>query len=645
MAPRLVGHLRHVKKPLIAAALLLLTAPGAGQSHDWRNAAAWYVKAMQRLQAAGLSEADWKALRAYQPDSGGAPTDSVRSALARLQPVFAAVQRGSRQAFSDFGLDYSEGFGLTLPHLGPLRSITGLMSKDAMVRLYDGDASGAASAISALYRLGDHVANDRMAISSLVGQAIFNQADGITQAGVDRSAFGPAESSTLLKAVMGLDERDPFDLIGALGNEQQFVVNWVREQYDDAGDRAWMLDELGLGAEAASVVAGMMLVDEAHFDAALEETDEVMGRLVELFEMDDAAAAQFELKQLAEELRRGEHGPLAALIVPDATGMHRKMIEAQAAVAERAAGLRDIVEGRVSADALANAAVWYLQAVQMLKALPPGIRAQLREIAEDPDRPVDDETAKIFAQTSEIVQVLRAGSQKPRCDFSFARRGRAPAIPVYLPMLRDAARLLHADAVHHLHRAEPGAAADRLAICFRLSAHLAGDRQIPSSLTSHVIFDETAELTRWGLDTLGTGHRGPVLEAVRAVGPRDPFGYLASLAAARQQIVDELRLRGEVRQQALRTSRRLDGDALLYMVVVAGRVEISLPDTEPLDDVISLEALAMTLTEAERIRREVADSGDLEPIGRRAVPEIGRVSDRFSRARSLLRRVVALLGG
>ena len=645
MAPRLVGHLRHVKKPLIAAALLLLTAHGAAQVNDARNAAAWYIKAMQRLETAGLSEADWKALRAYQPDSGDAPTDSVRSALARLQPVFGAIQRGSRQEFSDFGLDYSEGFGIPLPHLGRLRNITGLMSKDAMVRLHDGDASGAASAISALYRLGDHVTSDRMTVSTLVGQSIFAQADRIAQAGVDRSAFGPAESGALLKAVTGFDERDPFDVIGALGNEQQFVVNWVREQYDDAGDRAWMFDDFGLGAQAANVVAGMMLVDEAHFDRALEETDEVMGRLVELFEMDDAAAAQFELKQLAEEIQRGEHGPLAALIVSDVTAMHKRMIEAQAAVAERAAVLRDIVEGRISTDSLANAAVWYLQAVQMLRKLPSTTRAQFREIAEDPDRSVDDETAKIFDTTSEIVQLLRAGSQKPRCDFSMARRGRTAAIPSYLPMLRDAARLLHADAVHHFHRAVPGQAADRLAICFRLSAHLAGDRQIPSSLTAHVIFDKTAELTRWGLDRFGTGHRAPVLEAVRATGARDPFGYLASLAAARQQIVDELRLRAEARQHAIRTSRRLDGDALLYMIVVAGRVEISLPDTEPLDDVISLEGLAMTLTEAERVRREVADNGDLEPIGRRAMPEIGQVTDRFSRAQSDLRRVVAMLGG
>jgi len=641
-----VGHLRHVKKLLLAAAAaLLLTAPGSGQSIDARNAAAWYIKAMQRLEAVGLSEADWKALRAYQPDSGDAPTDSVRAALARLQPVFGAIRRGSRQQFSDFGLDYSEGFGLTLPHLGPLRSITGLMSKDAMVRLHDGDAAGAASAISALYRLGGHVTNDRLSISSLVGQAIFNQADGLAQAGVDRSAFGPAESGVLLKAVTGFDERDPFDVIGALRNEQQFVVSWVREQYDDAGERAWMLDDLGLGAEAATVVAGMMLVDEAQFDAAVEETDEVMGRLVELFEMDDAAAAQFELTRIAEEIKRGEHGPLAALIVPDVTAMHKKMFEAQAAVAERAAVLRDIVEGRLSADTLANAAVWYLQAVRMLKALPPGTRAQLREIAEDPFRPVDDETAKIFAQTSEIVETLRAGSEKPRCDFSMTRGGRSAAIGAYLPMLRDAARLLHAGAVHHFQRDEAGPAADRLAVCFRLSAHLADDRQITSSLTSHVIFDTTVELTRWGLETLGTRHRAVVLEAVRAAGPRDPFGYLASQAAARQQIVDELRLGADARQQASRTSRRLDGDALLYMVVVTGRVEISLPDTEPLDDVISLEALAMTLTEAERVRRELAGNGDLEPIGRRAVPEIGRVNDRSARARTDLRRIVELLGG
>ncbi len=615
-----------------------------GQLHDARNAAGWYTKAVHRLETAGLSEADWRALREYRPDSGAVPTDAVRAALARLQPVFRAMQRGSRQGFSDFDLQYSEGFGLLLPHLGPLRSISGLMTKDAMVRVHDGDAAGAAESIAALYRVSDHLADDRVMISSLVGQAVFDQADRAAQAGLDRSAFGAAESSTLLEAVKRLDDRDPFDVVGALRNEQQTVVSWVREQYGEAEDRAWMLDELGLDAKAANLLAGMMLVDEARFDAALEETDEVMGRVVELFTLDDAAEAQFELARLAEEIGRGEHGPLAAMLVPNVSGVYKKMIAAQQAVADRTTVLQDIVDGKVAAQTLANAAVWYLQAVQMLKAVGPQTMTTLREIARDPSRRVDEASDGAFRETAAIVATLRTGSQKPRCDFTMARHGRAPAIPPYLPGLRDAVRLLHADAVRSLQRQKPGEAADRLAICFRLSAHLAGDPQIPSALTSHVVFSATTQLARWGLGSLNVDQRAGLLKAVQVANPRDPFGYASSQAAARMALVDGLPLRTEGRRRARRTVRLLDGDRLLYMTVVAGRVEIPLPETEALDDVISLEALAMALTEAARVREEVAVSGDLSPIARRPVPDIGQVVERLVRARSDLREAIAMLG-
>jgi hypothetical protein len=643
MTPRLVGHLRCVKDPLVAAVLLVGTAPSLAQLHDTRNAAGWYSKAIHRLEAAELSETDWRALREYQPDSGAVPTESMRAALARLQPVFRAIRRGSRQDFSDFDLDYSEGFGLLLPHLGSLRSICGLMTKDVMVQVHDGDAAGAAETIAALYRMSDHLADDRVMVSSLVGQSVFEQADRAAQAGLDRSAFGAAESSTLLEAVKALDDRDPFDVVGALRNEQQSVVGWVREQYGEAEDRAWMLDELGLDAKAANVLAGMMLVDEARFESALQETDEVMGRVVELFTLDDAAEAQFELARLAEEIGRGEHGPLAAMLVPNVSGVYKKMIAAQQAVADRTAVLQDIVDGNVAAESLANAAVWYLQAVQMLKALDPQTMTTLREIAQDPTRSIDDTSAGAFRKTETILATMRTGSQKPRCDFTIARHGRVPAIPPYLPGLRDAARLLHADAVRSLQRKKPAVAADRLATCFRLSRHLAGDLQIPSTLTSHVIFNATTQLAREGLGSLTADQRAGLLKVVLAASPRDPFGYVSSQAAVRTALINGLPLRTEARRRAQRTVGLLDGDRLLYLTVVAGRVEIPLPETEALDDVISLEALAMALTEAARVREEVAVTGDLGPIARRTVPDIGQVGERFTRARSDLRRAIATL--
>ncbi len=639
-----MGCRRRVKDLVAAALIAIVVSPVAGQPPDLRNAALWYIKAVWYLDAVDLTDGDWKALRGYRPESGDIPSPEVRAALQRLQPVFQAIHRGSGKAFSDFDLDYTQGFSLTLPHLEKLRNVANLVSKDAMVRLHDGDAAGAAASISALYRVGNHLAADGVIISSLVGQAIFKQADRVAQAGIDRTAFDPAISKTLLEAVKVFDARDPFDIIGALDNEQAFVVGWVREKYEDPADRASMLGDLasvGMTAEAANVVAGIMMADQAYFDTALQETGEVMGRLVELFELDDPDAAQYELKQIAEEIRRGEHGPLAALIVPNAAGVHRKMIEAQAAIADRKVLLQDIVDGKVAPESLANAAVWYLRAVEMLKTLPPKTTKGFRRIADTSPFDQGDETP--FAKTQPIVGMLRDGSLKPRCDFSIARTGRAPAIASYLPGLRDAARLLHADAVRQLRLGKPADAADRLAICFRLSAHLAGDGQLPSTLTSQVIFNRTRALAQGGLDAFDTDHLARMLRAAQTAEARDPFGYLSSRAAARSAIVDALRLRGDPLLRAQRSVSRLDGDRLLYMVVITSRGEIDLPAAESLGDVISLEAISLALTEVQDVRRMVAETGDLGLIAQRDVPDIGRVRERFAEAQSDMRKATVTL--
>ena len=114
-------------------------------------------------------------------------------------------------------------------------------------------------------------------------------------------------------------------------------------------------------------------------------------------------------------------------------------------------------------------------------------------------------------------------------------------------------------------------------------------------------------------------------------------------AAARREILDALRLRGEPLLRAQRSVGRLDGDRLLYMVVISSRGEIALPEAEPLDDVISLEAIELALTEVQDVRSAVAQTGDLGLIADRDVPDIGRVRERFAAAQSDARKAQVTL--
>ena len=190
---------------------------------------------------------------------------------------------------------------------------------------------------------------------------------------------------------------------------------------------------------------------------------------------------------------------------------------------------------------------------------------------------------------------------------------------------------------------KPADAADRLAICFRLSAHLAGDGRLPSTLTSQVIFNRTLGLAERGLDAFNTDHLAGMLRAVDMAEARDPFGHLSSQAAARREIVDALRLRGDPLLRAQRSIGRLDGDRLLYMVVITSRGEIDLAAAEPLGDVISLAAFALALTEVQDVRSAVARTGDLGSIADRDVPDIGLVRERFAEAQSDMRKATATL--
>ncbi|MCH8151816.1 MAG: hypothetical protein IH830_05535 [Planctomycetes bacterium] len=634
--------------------LILLPAAGAwGQSDDPDNAATWYAKAIQRFESLPPQILD--TIYAYDWSNPHAVvTDELRLALAQAQPILRMTRKGSRRAYSDFALDYGQGFELTLPHLGRLRNITQLIRTDAIVRLHDGDTSAAAAELATLYRLAGHVGEDRVVISSLVGNALFRAAEGITQIGFDRGAFTSADSAKLLKAIKTLGSNDPFDFVGAIETEKDFVVEWLRDKYADPADRLRMFDQFVSESNELTMIAELAMVDQTEFEGALDQVERLMDRVVEVFSMSDPVEAQFELHQIGKEIRRGDHGLLAVILVPAYSKIYERMIQAEELITERTARLEAIISGAATPAELANAAVWYLRAIQMLNTIEPTRRQQFRTVVADPGQPIGEERAETLTQAQAIVETLRAGSQKSRCDFSIARRGGPSAIPSYLPGIREAVRLLLADAVRLLQRGETAAAADRLVIGYRMSAHLAGDKVITASLVSHVMFTALDALAGWALaqDAFSDTQRSALLGAVETMSRKDPFGYIAGITSAREQVQKWIvssapRISGEDTPRARELVRGLDGDQLLYMLIVraspadGGKLaqSNSRDSLRGLDDVISLENLTLALTQAQDVRRAI-ESGAFDGLSDRAVPEIANVRQRLASARADLRRSV-----
>jgi hypothetical protein len=620
--------------------VLCVAAPAAGQAGDSHNAATWYGKSFARLDGIEISDAEWNAIREFQKNPNSVPSATVRAVLARVEPVISAARRGTRADYSDFNLDFSQGYDLLLPHLSKLSNVGRLMAADAALRLHDGDAKSAADQIASMYRMADHLSGDNVLISSLVGTAVFRGSDHIAQTALDRGALGPAESTTLRQELADLSPDDPFGVIDSLDMERAIMGDWLRDKYAEATDRASIMEDLSWEEPgAAETVAGMTLLDEKHFEAALEEMNGGMDRVIEAFSMDDPDQARLVLEQIGAEFQRGDYGALS-MLMPNYAGLYERMVEAREEVAERIEQLDAVIVGAVTPGELANAAVWYLQAVEMLGAVEPSKLDQLPVVVASPLEPIEEPVKATLADASAIVDALRQGSRLPRCDFSITRTGRfRDVVPDYLPGLLNAGLLLLADTVRMLQDGEDEHAAERMAICYRMTAHLAGDEWITSALVSHAVFGATEGMTarglKWGLNS--TQHRTALFEAVSAMSRKDPFGYVAGIRGAREQVLRRLVTRGNATPQAEQLLGALDGDQLLYLLVILEERDDEAA-SPGLTDVLPADVIAEARSRAEQARTVLRQSGDLRAAFDGGVPRIGMVNERFATARADLRR-------
>src|SRR5436190_22734896 len=128
----------------LAALCLAVMLSGAARAQTGsRNAATWFQRAIDQYNRSFTQE-QREAVEAYLEHPNTPPTPEVRDIIGQAQGLFTIVRRGSAMEYCDFGLDRSQGFEMTLPHLSPLRGIGKLMSADALIHLQDGDSAGAA---------------------------------------------------------------------------------------------------------------------------------------------------------------------------------------------------------------------------------------------------------------------------------------------------------------------------------------------------------------------------------------------------------------------------------------------------------------------------------------------------------------------
>ncbi len=635
--------------------LTALIASNGVHAQSAKNAATWYRRAIEAYESLpwDVKESLWN----YDWSNPNAPiSDEFRLALARVQPVLRLAHRGARQGYSDFDLDYAQGVELLLPHLSSMRGITWAMHNDALLRLRDGDTAGAAAAVASIYRMGGHLSSDRIIISSLVGQALFSAGEMVVRVGMDGAAFTAEDSATMMKALRDFSATDPFEYVEAIAMDQEIMIEWMRMKYSGEGGRERLAEDFGRFDDGASEQNEQLAaMTEEEFSESLDQVDQFMNRVIEAFMDPDQEAGRATMDEITKEIRAGEYGVLAIVMVPAHNKIFDKMHMAEQRLADRRASLALLMTGELSPRAGANAVIFYLRAITLLEEIDPEQRKRWPALAAKPDEPIDGDVVKSLTDADPIITLLREASHTARCDFSAVRGRWALAIPAYLPGFRELANLLVADADRLLQVGEADAAVDRLEICYRMSAHLATDGVITSALVSHDMFNAAdailqRELTQAFLENV---HRELLHQALETMSRKDPFGYIAGITGARKRIEEWL---SDRRQSSAAPqldlgefARGRDIDQLLAWMVALRHIqdvfdwpEATTDSLAPLDGLLALDAVAAVAEQSAEIRAAIK-AGNVEALSDREFPSIARVRQQLARARADLRRSVRVL--
>lgn len=657
--------MRVIQTGTVLASLLLCGIASAQGDH--RNAATHYQRAFERLESLTWDE------RNHMWEYTGPtfiPTPELRSALRKAQPMLNEFQRGSLQTYSHFNLDFGRGFDLPISHLTNMRQIAVAAKADINVRLHDGDTGGAADRIAAMNRSIVHFHDDRMFVSSLVGQAIYGFTDGIIQSGLDHAAFNAADVMKMLQPLEQLAASgDPFGFREAITTEHAYMMGLLNERIVD-GEISDLNDLMSYVLMTSETIDEQrwadLTVDE--FSQHVAAYDAAMGEIIEVYAMDDREAATARIAEIEQAFSESEHDLFAPMIAMYAKGL-RQRDYTESVLKDRIASLRELIDDDIEPEHVANAAVWYLRGITMMENdLDSEFIDALREMTMVWVAQLCEEVSSALSErTGHIIEEFRQGSEIHRCDFSIARvRNEFPFVPSYVPGMRDAFRLLHADAIRLMQAGDADAAVERLAICYRIVGHLSEDGQLLSSLVAHRAFEETHLLAATDIERITPGHIRTLATAFDRIGRVDPFGYARAIGGTRSKLAEMLESlceyyepQADALTKQAQVVREADGDRLFALLAVyeaqsfrwlqnapiryAGwqeDVERAVPTVEAIGDMLPLDKVELLRTEARQlIENMYADGfdGNHQP----PLTTVSDLNERMSQARTTLRLAAA----
>ena len=508
------------------------------------NAATLWRDIFPRIQDkndSGLTQDDWdwiSNIASGNPPPTQKQLERGRVAMAKLGPVLDDVVSTSKLRKCDFEHDYSQGFGMPLPELEPMRQAARILGARANLALADGDWDTYLDSAGASSNLSRQVAQSPVLISSLVSGAIGQLPVSSAQQLVDEGSLTPEKATKLLEAMDPLRGDDPHGYSSAMNEEYTSLIS---SKMDGKQLASMMDDPQGnerlqkLSAEeihkTALPLAGLYKESAACF---LEPNKEAA-----LKRWNAALATMDTLPRNSQALMRA--------IMPHSESLLNNFFAQQAKTDALMAALQGIASGKLNAGALGVPAIWWSRAAAAARSLNDEQQAAvelLRFSSVTDDSPLlAIAIATLDACDATVFEYMRRAMACESKVVSFEKlsRDRTPLNLALVGGLRGAARMALAKSMLPKWNAEQSLGL----ICMAIAASnaLTSDPTFTHALASQSIAEEIAvavghfAIRRGVTDEL----RGKLDVAIGTIPRSDAFGFRAAHKKLRAELAKNLR--------------------------------------------------------------------------------------------------------
>ncbi len=258
-------------------------------------------------------------------------------------PVISRLLPAVEKPFCDWGLDFSKGVFLPLPHLQSARSMARAMQASARLSASEGQASEAADALINSYRLARDVGSDNLIVCYLYRTII--EKETIDVAGQVLSSLSADERKRLLnehQKMLGRPSLKPIIL-----RDKDCCLGWIRRQISRDPKGAWRDEFRSLSGDLRVAVSFLDRSEAARNLAELDALSKVCDEIADIVDQPTKEISE-KLNELTEGAKK-ENRWAKVLLPPAGTILlSRDQLQTKAALLAAAADLLEQGEGAIA---------------------------------------------------------------------------------------------------------------------------------------------------------------------------------------------------------------------------------------------------------------------------------------------------------